>query len=77
MAENKPSAVRIEDNAGEATLMSRLVREELVRQNRGSPIGQLLNRWFVILPLFLLVMGILVWTFWPPSAERFTSKARC
>jgi serine/threonine protein kinase len=69
VAENKPSAVSNEDNPGQATLMSRLVREELERQNRGGPIGQLLNRWFVVLPLFLVVMGILVWTFWPPSAE--------
>jgi len=50
--------------------MSRLMREELDRQNRGGPIAQLFNRWFVILPLFVLVVGVLVWTFWPTGPDR-------
>jgi serine/threonine-protein kinase len=75
LAENKPSAVpSASAGPGAATLMSRLMREELERQNRGGPVAQLFNRWFVVLPLFLLVLGILVWTFWPASPETLFAR---
>jgi serine/threonine-protein kinase len=54
---------------GPATLMSQLVRQELQRQYRGGPIAQLFDRWFVVVPLFLIVAGIFIWTFWPTSPE--------
>jgi len=54
---------------GPATLMSRLVRQELENQNKGGPVKQFFNKPWVILPLFLLTLGVLVWTFWPMSAE--------
>jgi hypothetical protein len=74
VAENKPSAIPLDDGGpGAATLMSKLMREELYRQNRGGPIAQLFSRWFVVVPLFLLVLGILVWTFWPSSPETLFS----
>jgi hypothetical protein len=50
--------------------MSRLMRAELERQNRGGPIRQFLNRPAVIVTLFLLSVGLIVWTFWPASAEH-------
>jgi serine/threonine-protein kinase len=49
---------------GPATLMSRLMRQELDRQNRGGSVTQFFNRPWVVLPLFLLCVGILAWTFW-------------
>jgi serine/threonine-protein kinase len=49
---------------GPATLMSRLMRQELDRQNRGSTVQQLFNRAWVLVPLFLLCVGLLIWTFW-------------
>jgi serine/threonine-protein kinase len=61
-----------ESGPGAATLMSRLMREELERQNRGSPLDQLFNRVWVILPLFALVVGVLVWTFFLRETEDAT-----
>jgi eukaryotic-like serine/threonine-protein kinase len=54
---------------GSATLMSRLMRAELNRQNRGGPIQQFFNKPAVVLALFLLTVGTIVWAFWPSSAE--------
>ena len=68
------SGVSEEVGPGPATLMSQLVRQELERLNRGGPITRLLNRWFVVLPLFLLVLGILVWTFWPLGPEKMFER---
>jgi hypothetical protein len=54
---------------GEATLMSRLVRAELGRQNLAGPISRLLNRAWLLIPLLLLCVGTIIWAFWPPSME--------
>jgi serine/threonine-protein kinase len=58
--------------AGPATLMSHLMREELNRQKQGSTLGQWLNRPWVIVPLFLTCVGLLIWSFARPgpSAEE-------
>src|SRR5262249_27589338 len=56
-------------SSGPATLMSRLMRQELERQTRGGPVQRLLNRPLVLVTLFLLTFGTLVWTFWPVSPE--------
>jgi serine/threonine-protein kinase len=53
---------------GSATLMSRLMRAELERQNRGGPIQSFFNRPWVIVTLLVLSVGCIVWTFWPASA---------
>jgi len=74
VAENAVSSVNLEDGPGPATLMSRLMRQELDRMHRGGPIAQMLDRWFVVLPLFLLVMAILAWTFWPPGPEALFER---
>jgi hypothetical protein len=52
-------------NPGPATLMSRMMRKELEEQNRLSAFGQFLNQPIVLVPLFLLCVGILAWRFWP------------
>ncbi len=59
---------------GSATLMSRLMRAELDRQNRGGPIRRFLNRPAVLATLFVLCVGIIVWTFWPKSAAYLYEK---
>ncbi len=59
---------------GPATLMSRLMRRELEQQNRGGPLRRLFNRPVVLLALFALVIGALLWTFWPPSAEQLFQR---
>jgi serine/threonine-protein kinase len=74
VSENKASSITNDGGPGPATLMSHLMREELDRQNRGGVIARLLNRWFVVVPSFLLVLGILVWTFWPPSPETLYQR---
>jgi serine/threonine-protein kinase len=54
---------------GPATLMSKLMRAELERMNRGGPVKQFFNRPWVIVTLFALCVSTLVWAFWPASAE--------
>jgi serine/threonine-protein kinase len=60
---------------GPATLMSRLMRQELDRQNHGGPIKRLLNRPLVLLALFLLTLGTIIWSLWPMSAETMFRRA--
>jgi eukaryotic-like serine/threonine-protein kinase len=64
-----PVAGEVAGQEGPATLMSRLMREELERQNRGGPAKRLLNKPAVLVALFLLTAGLLTWAFWPASAE--------
>jgi serine/threonine protein kinase len=52
---------------GPATLMSHLMREELDRQRRAGPLSRFLNKPAILIPLFLLVVGFLVWRFWPQA----------
>jgi eukaryotic-like serine/threonine-protein kinase len=58
------------DKAGPATLMSRLMRRELERQNRGGPVRRFFNRPWVLLALLAIVIGAIVWTMWPVSEEQ-------
>jgi serine/threonine-protein kinase len=61
---------------GPATLMSRLMRQELEQQNRGGIFWRLLNQPIVLVPLFLLCLGVIVWGVWPLSEEtRFRRGA--
>ncbi len=69
VAENKITDLPAQHGPGAATVMSRLMRDELDRQNRGGVLGQALNRWWVLLPLLLLVVGLIAWALWPPSAN--------
>jgi len=59
---------------GPATLMSRLMRHELDRQNRGSPVQRLFNHPWVLATLFALSLGTIVWTFWPSSQETLFQR---
>src|SRR5581483_10745156 len=57
-----------------ATLMSRLMRQELERQNRGGPLNQFFNRPWVLIPLFLVTVGLIAYAFWPQSAESMYQR---
>jgi serine/threonine-protein kinase len=59
---------------GPATLMSRLMRQELQREKAGGPVRQFLNRPLVIIGLFALTVGILAWAFWPASSETMYQR---
>lgn len=59
---------------GPATLMSRLMREELRREKEGGPVARAFNSPWVLVPLLALVLGILVWTFWPASAATLFER---
>jgi tetratricopeptide (TPR) repeat protein len=65
-----------ERGEGPATLMSRLVRQELESQNRGGPVRQFFNRPVVLVVLFVLCAGTLVWTFWPRDPETLYEEGR-
>jgi serine/threonine-protein kinase len=54
---------------GPATLMSRLMRQELERQLAGGPVWQFINRPWVLVLLLALTVGLIAWSFWPMSAE--------
>jgi serine/threonine-protein kinase len=69
VADNKPDEFDPDNLPGPATLMSRLMREELLRQARGGPFYRFINRPVILVVLFILCIGLLVWTFWPASAQ--------
>jgi serine/threonine protein kinase len=69
--------VRVPDpdhGEGPATLMSRLLRQELDLQNYGGSLRRFLNRPVVLVTLFAACVGVLVWAFWPPSAQWLFEK---
>jgi serine/threonine-protein kinase len=55
------------DTPGTATIMSRLVRDELERQRRGGPVARFLNRPLVVIGLFAVCLGIILWSFLRPG----------
>jgi serine/threonine-protein kinase len=73
-----------ETNPGPATLMSRLMREELQGPPK-SALGRFLDKGLVVATLFAICVGIIVWTIWfrqpstvaspEPSEAKATSDA--
>jgi serine/threonine protein kinase len=64
------SATRAPNNAeGPATLMSRLMRQELERERSGGVVRRFLHRPWVLALLLATTAALLVWAFWPMSAE--------
>jgi hypothetical protein len=59
---------------GTATMVSRMVRQELRDLDRGGPIQRFFNRPSVLVILFVLCVGTLIWTFWPMSAETMFQR---
>lgn len=70
--EGKP---RRQSQAGPATIVASFVREELRQEREGGPIKQFFNRPTVVLPLFVLTLGLIVWIFLPSSAESLFGRA--
>lgn len=54
---------------GPATLMSRLMRQELEKQKYGGPLRRFFNHPLVLLAGLVICLGVLIWTIWPASAE--------
>jgi serine/threonine-protein kinase len=63
-----------ERGPGPATLMSRLMRQELENEKRGGPVRRFLNRPLVLVALLLLTLGLIVWGLWPVSAETLFQR---
>ncbi len=59
---------------GPATLMSRLMRQELEREKSGGQIRQFFNRPWVLVVLLTLTVGLIGWAFWPMSAETMFQR---
>jgi hypothetical protein len=71
----KQSATRLRGNEeGPATLMSRLMRQELERGRMGGPIRRFFNRPWVLALLLVLTVVLLGWTFWPLSVEKLYQR---
>src|SRR5206468_1831075 len=74
VAQNRMPDLDADRGPGAATVMSRLMRDELQRQNRGSMLERAIGRWWVLVPLLLLVVGIIAWTFWPLSQDTLFDR---
>ncbi len=61
--------------AGPATLFSRLMRDELERERTGGRLRRFVNHPVILLAGLSVVIAILVWTFWPASAESLYGHA--
>jgi serine/threonine-protein kinase len=60
LAENK-AVIDLEDKPGPATLMSRLVRDELARQKQGGFVQRLANNPIALLLVLALCCGLIAW----------------
>jgi hypothetical protein len=69
------SATRPRGNVeGPATMMSRLMRQELERQRSGGPIRQFFNRPVVLMLMLMVTVALIGWAFWPLSAEKMYQR---
>jgi hypothetical protein len=68
VAEGRSEALDPERLPGPATLMSQLMRAEVARRKQGTWLGRLFQHPLVLLLALGLCLGVLIWTFWPPSA---------
>jgi serine/threonine-protein kinase len=67
-AYNAADVAEPSDEPGPATLMSRLMRQELQRQKRGGPVAQFLNKPWVLAVLLLLCLGLIAWGIFRPKS---------
>ncbi len=68
------TAANAKSQPGPATLMSRLMREELEQQNKGGPLQRFFNKPAVLIVLFVITVGLIVWAFLPPSPDALFEK---
>jgi serine/threonine-protein kinase len=64
------------EGPGPATLMSRLMRAQLDEMNRPSALDRLFSRAWVVVPAFVLVIGLIVWGLWPKSSVEQVAEIR-
>jgi serine/threonine-protein kinase len=60
---------KVHEKPGPATMMSRLMREELDQQNKGGVLQRFFNRPAVLITLFIVTAGLIVWAFTPANPE--------
>ncbi len=68
------SSIAPERDEGPATLMSRMVRQELERQQRGGALKRLLNHPLVLVTALVLCIAGVAFALWPPSAETLFER---
>ncbi len=69
------SATRLRGNVeGPATLMSRLMRQELERERLGGPIRRFFNQPWVLVLSLTITIALIGWAFWPLSAEKMYQR---
>ncbi len=59
---------------GPVTLMSRLMRRGVGRKDGGGPGRLRFLRPLVLLALLAIVIGVIVWAFWPPGEEQLYQR---
>jgi len=74
VADQRADLAESEGLPGPATLMSRLMREEIARQKRGSTLSQFINHPAVLVTLLAVVVGLIVWGFWPLDRDTLFER---
>jgi serine/threonine-protein kinase len=69
-----PEAAAAARGPGPATLLSRLMRQELEGEKHGGPVRRFFNRPLVLVALLALTLGLLVWGLWPTSADTLYQR---
>jgi serine/threonine-protein kinase len=69
-----PATAAANDRVGPATFASQFVRKELEDQRLGGPLGHFFHHPAVLVVLFVLCLGALVWTFYPASAASLYER---
>src|SRR5262249_44206441 len=59
---------------GPATMVAGLLREELDQQKHGGPLQRFFNHPVVLLVLFFLTVGVIIWALMPPSPEKLFQR---
>src|SRR5262245_3076090 len=59
---------------GPATLMSKLMREEIARQKRSSPVMRVVNHPLVLVGLLAVCVALIAWAFWPLDQDTLFQR---
>jgi serine/threonine-protein kinase len=64
------------EGPGPATMMSHLVRAQLEEIDRPGPIDRFFSKSWVVIPAFIVVIGLIVWGLWPKSGAQRVEEIR-